>query len=358
MTLVSPCALGSRGLAGRRLDSSRATTTTTTTTRRRPASCSAWRAWSVSGRRRGEASSGGGEGRSRGLPGGRQIERDLETDRTGGGGGKLPPPRSLRVSFSGDDGDPQDHIPFGYGSFLALVLLVAKCLVCYCTEDVETAFMSIDLGFLTFLGWLCLFAFRAPSMAALHPFLIELGSAVIMEEMVFSMLLVNKIKPDLDYKVTKDFLVHHVSSAIMGWLALYFCTRALGTGFVAVGVIGTEVTTFLPVAFRESVRSKKISSDKRISAFLGVVFPAAFCWRTYWSSKMWLRLLKVGRSYLATSPVLANQVLWRIGELSVATVVGCNWVWTHRILKGSMKVAMRRSRGQKSDDQYFQKEIE
>ena len=60
-----------------------------------------------------------------------------------------------------------------------------------------------------------------------------------MEEMVFSMVVVNKIKPELKHKVTKDFLVHHIASAIMGWLALYFCTRAPGTGPVGVGVVGT-----------------------------------------------------------------------------------------------------------------------
>jgi len=237
-----------------------------------------------------------------------------------------------------------------------MVLLVSKCLVCWCTEDPETAFMSIDLGFLTFLGWLCFFAFASPSMSVLHPFLIELGSAVIVEEMVFSMVLVNRIRPEVGHKVTKDFLVHHIASMTMGWLALYFCHRAPGTGPVGVGVVATEITTFLPVAFRESVRSKKVSK-KDVSAVLGVLFPLAFCWRSYWSSKMWIRLLGVGRNYVATAPGLANTVLWRTGEVSVLTVVCSNFAWTYRILKGSLKVVMRK-RGEKFDQQHFQKEIE
>jgi len=302
-------------------------------------------------------------GRSKsGGQGSRESSRDAARLETGGGG-KLPPPRVLKVSFSGDDSDgsgkdSQSFIPLGYATFLAFVLLVSKCLVCWCTNDVETAFMSIDLGFLSFLGWLCLFAFRAPSMAVLHPFLIELGSAIILEEMIFSMFAVNRIKPELNYKVTKDFLVHHIASVIMGYLALYFCTRAPGTGFVGVGVVGTEVTTFLPVAFRESVRSKKVSTNKKISVVLGTLFPLAFCWRSYWSSKMWLRLVEVGRRYIAMSPTLANQVLWRAGEVSVGTVVLCNFAWTYRIARGSMKVAMSKIRGKKIDQQHLQKEIE
>merc|ERR1719263_2067151 len=192
-------------------------------------------------------------------------------------------------------------------------------------------------------------------MSVLHPFLIELGSAVIMEEMVCSMVVVNKIKPDLNHKVTKDFLVHHIASSIMGWLALYFCSRAPGTGFVGVGVVGTEVTTFLPVAFRESVRSKKISR-RGISSVLGVVFPLAFCWRTYWSSKMWLQLLSVGRAYIATNPHLLNQIMWRAGEVSVFTVVCSNFVWTYRILRGSINVVVKRLSGKKLENKFYQKE--
>jgi len=112
----------------------------------------------------------------------------------------------------------------------------------------------------------------------------------------------------------------------------------------------------LPVAFRESVRSKKVSK-KDVSAVLGVLFPLAFCWRSYWSSKMWIRLLGVGRNYVATAPGLANTVLWRTGEVSVLTVVCSNFAWTYRILKGSLKVVMRK-RGEKFDQQHFQKEIE
>lgn len=282
----------------------------------------------------------------------------------------MPPPRVSRVGFSGDgdggDGgnnsnssNPQDYIPVGFASFLAAVLLVSKVLVCWCTNDAETAFMSIDLGFLSFLGWLCLFAFRSAPMAVLHPFLIELGSAVILEEMLFSMVLVNKVKPELNHKWTKDFLVHHVASAIMGWLALYFTLngRAPGCGFVGVGVIGTEVTTFLPVAFREAVRSKKVSKAQ-ISSVLGVLFPLAFCWRTYWSSKMFVRLLGVGSNYIATKqPNMVNYCLWRLGEASVFTVVCSNVAWTYRIAKGSLSVVKKKLTGKKIDNN-FQKEIQ
>ena len=180
----------------------------------------------------------------------RDLSCFMEPSTECGGGGRLPPPRVLKVSFRGDGDEDQntggtgskrsgDYIPLGYGCFLAMVLLVSKCLVCWCTEDPETAFMSIDLGFLTFLGWLCFFAFASPSMSVLHPFLIELGSAVIVEEMVFSMVLVNRIRPEVGHKVTKDFLVHHIASMTMGWLALYFCHRAPGTGPVGVGVVAT-----------------------------------------------------------------------------------------------------------------------
>ena len=313
--------------------------------------------------------SGGGGGLSFSLSKG---EPRLQLD--GGGGGKLPPPSASRVTFGGDgDGDggdgqggnqnssnPQHYIPVGFASFLAAVLLVSKVLVVWCTNDAETAFMSIDLGFLTFLGWICLFAFRSTPMAVLHPFLIELGSAVILEEMLFSMVLVNKIKPDLNHKWTKDFLVHHVASAIMGWLALYFTLngRAPGTGFVGVGIIGTEVTTFLPVAFREAVRSKKISKAQ-VSSVLGVLFPLAFCWRTYWSSKLWVRLLGVGRNYIATKqPNLLNLALWRLGEASVLTVVCSNVVWTCRIAKGSLGVVKKKLTGKKLSQSQFQKEIQ
>merc|ERR1712078_558719 len=121
-----------------------------------------------------------------------------------------------------------------------------------------------------------------------------------------------------------------------------------GTGFVGVGIIGTEVTTFLPVAFREAVRSKKISKAQ-VSSVLGVLFPLAFCWRTYWSSKLWVRLLGVGRNYIATKqPNLLNLALWRLGEASVLTVVCSNVVWTCRIAKGSLGVVKKKLTGKKT----------
>ena len=104
------------------------------------------------------------------------------------------------------------------------------------------------------------------------------------------------------------------------------------------------------------MRSKKISVNKNVSAVLGVLFPLAFCWRTYWSSKMWLQLLQVGKNYIAMNPVLANQVLWRAGEVSVLTVVCSNFVWTYRILRGSLKVVMKKNKGKTLPS--FQKEIE
>ncbi len=123
--------------------------------------------------------------------------------------------------------------------------------------------------------------------------------------------------------------------------------------------MGTEVTTFLPVAFRESVRSRKVSTDKNVSAVLGALFPLAFCWRTYWSGSLWLRLLGVGHNYYATlAPSLANRLLWRAGEASVFTVVGSNVVWTCRILRGSLKVVMKNISGKNLDQKHFQKEIE
>ena len=70
----------------------------------------------------------------------RDLSCFMEPSTECGGGGRLPPPRVLKVSFSGDGDEDQntggtgskrsgDYIPLGYGCFLAMVLLVSKCLV-------------------------------------------------------------------------------------------------------------------------------------------------------------------------------------------------------------------------------------
>jgi len=218
--------------------------------------------------------------------------------------------------------------------------------------------MCVDLGYLTLLGWLNMLAYFIKALEPLHGFLLEAALAVIVEEMIFTGFVVNRVKPGLDHKWTKDFLVHHIASAVMGLAAVMFFKQAPGMGRVAVGLVGTEITTFLPVSFRESVRSRRLKEDGRISLVLGILFPAAFIGRTLWSGYMFKQLLPIGEGLIRSfGSSVAHKVVFRVGELGVFTVFCSNAVWTYRILRGSVVALLAKKGGKKLDDDHFNKEI-
>ena len=88
---------------------------------------------------------------------------------------------------------------------------------------------------------------------------------------------------DPQYCLTTDLLVHHIATLATG----VFCLKAggphrpFGRGrFLVQGcrLAATEMTTALPVAFRQALRNKKFKGPKRY-VFVAVM-PAAFIWRT------------------------------------------------------------------------------
>lgn len=201
---------------------------------------------------------------------------------------------------------------------------------------------------MTTFGWLCVAAYTMPAAAAapLHGFLIELGISCIAAEVIFSGLVVNRVVPSLSHKMTKDFIVHHAASLVAGFACLYFhrTLPGMGLGRLGSGLCATEITTFLPVSFRASVRSKRITRDAKVSTVIGLLFPIAFMWRSYWSARVCLEIARTGRAYMAAGAApwgglaLAERVAFHCGEAAVAVIAGCNVNWTLRIVQGTLKV--------------------
>jgi hypothetical protein len=224
----------------------------------------------------------------------------------------------------------------------ALFILVAKSLVCWCSEDPKAAATNIDLGFLTAMSLLALASLQATPLGALRMPLLQLTLAHIVLEMLFYGVLLNRIDPSAQYKMAPEMWLHHAAVALGGAHILAAVARLPGAAaFVWVGtqLIVTEVTTCLPVAFHQAVKNKRLRGPR--SAVLGLLFPSAFVLRVFWSSRVvW--------NYAAVVTAVGGPAavpLWWVSGAASTIILGLNTFWTWKIVSGGIKaVAKRRGR--------------
>jgi hypothetical protein len=135
--------------------------------------------------------------------------------------------------------------------------------------------------------------------------------------------------------------LHHIAVAIGGvhTVALLALPGFGVFGWVGTQLIVTELTTFLPVAFHQALKNRRMTGAR--SVVLGVCFPAAFALRCVLSAQ-------VLRNYwgLATAFGLSNVPFWWLSAGCSATILGLNTLWTGKILwGGARQIVKRRARG-------------
>lgn len=275
----------------------------------------------------------------------------------GGGSSPLPPA----------DG-PAWHSGRGYAWAAALFILAAKSLVCWCADDPKAAATALDLGVLLTVALLAWASLTPTPLGALRLLLLELtlgalshpfpniypipnshppshlGSnrrlaAHICLEMLFYGVLLHLIDPTSNYQMAPEMWLHHVAVAI-GGLHIVFVLAPLGGGvftWLGAQLIVTEVTTFLPVAFHNALKSKRMRGAR--SVVLGVLMPAAFCLRVVLSGRV---LANFALALQAVGP--AAVPMWPVAGVACATILGLNCFWLYRIVAGSAKAVNKMRR--------------
>jgi len=246
----------------------------------------------------------------------------------GGGGGRAP----------GDGSDGGQVRSYAWTWLAALLLLAAKSLVCWCSEDPKAAATNIDLGFLTAMALLAAASLGASPLGALRMPLLQLTLAHICLEMGFYGVLLNAIDPSAAYRMSPEMWLHHAAVALGGVHTLAVCAR-IGSGvfiWVATQLIVTEITTFLPVAFHQAVKNRRMKGAR--SVVLGVLFPSAFVLRMVLSARV---LLNYASAVRAVGGVAAVPLWWVSGTTS-AVIVALNAFWTCKILAGGAKAMLKK----------------
>ena len=244
----------------------------------------------------------------------------------GGGGGE-----------SSREGDEARSYAWAWAA--ALFILVAKSLVCWCSEDPKAAATNIDLGFLTAMSLLALASLQATPLGALRMPLVQLTLAHIVLEMLFYGFLLNRIDPSAKYKMAPEMWLHHAAVALGGGHILAVAARLPGAAaFVWVGtqLIVTEVTTCLPVAFHQAVKNKRLRGPR--SVVLGLLFPSAFVLRVFWSSRVVWNYAAVVTAVGGTAAV----PLWWVSGAASTIILGLNTFWTWKIVSGGIKAVAKR----------------
>ena len=260
--------------------------------------------------------------------------------RPGGGGG-----RGGGGGGGGDGGDEASDGGAGrsysplYAFASAFFLLLAKSLVCWCSEDPKAAATNIDLGFLTAMALLAWASLSASPLGALRLLLVQLTVAHIILEMAFYGVLLNVIDPAAGYKMAPAMWLHHIAVALGGAHTL-LVTAPLGGGvffWVGAQLIITEITTCLPVAFHQALKNRRMTGPR--SVVLGTLMPAAFLLRCVLS-------FRVLHNYLAVTAALgggaAVPFFW-ISSGCAATIFGLNLYWSSKIISGGL-AAVRKKR--------------
>eukprot|EP00958_Prasinococcus_capsulatus_P017649 scaffold2004_cov420-Prasinococcus_capsulatus_cf.AAC.14 len=272
----------------------------------------------------GGAGGGTGNGNSRG---------------SGGGGGD-------------DDGYPEDqnenvHLDrwkppwrdYFIGFVVTTTVFLSKSLVCWCAGNSELAAVAIDLGFLCFLGPVAWFTRNGPYQSFRH-----IVCAIMLMQMVYEclfngVLLKHVIDNNTTYRgMDAAMWAHHLGTISAG----IFCCF-LGKGqFYKIGgyLIAVEVTTALPVAFRNAIQSRKLKGNRSIA--LGIGMPLAFIWRSGMCILGYRRFLvlcqKIGH---------ASIPYWWMGGGGIGVVCLTNFYWTYKVIQGVCKQLGKRKKATK-----------
>ena len=230
----------------------------------------------------------------------------------------------------------------------AVFILLAKCIVCWCSEDPKAAATNIDLGFLTAMSLLAMASLQATPLGALRMPLVQLTLAHIVLEMFFYGFLLNRIDPSAHYKMAPEMWLHHIAIAAGGAHILACAARLPGAAaFVWVGtqLIVTEITTCLPVAFHQAVKNKRLKGPR--SAVLGLLFPSAFVLRVFWSGRVvW--------NYAAVVAAIGGPTavpFWWISGAASTVILGLNTYWTWKIVSGGIKAVAKKRAAKRGPDE-------
>ena len=243
----------------------------------------------------------------------------------GGGSGGPPPPEGWPVSR-------------GFAWAAALFFMAAKSLVCWCSVDPKAAATNIDLGFLLGMALLACASLTPSPLAALRPLLIQLTLGHITLEMAFYGVILNVIDPAANYKMSPEMWLHHIAVAVGGahTVALMAQPAFSALSWVGTQLIVTEITTFLPVAFHQAIKNKRMTGYRSVA--LGVLFPSAFALRCVMSARVFTNYMAVVKALGGTAAV---PYWWVSGGCSV-TILGLNLFWTAKILYGGVRQVMKR----------------
>lgn len=160
--------------------------------------------------------------------------------------------------------------------------------------------------------------------------------------MLFYGVLLPLIDPAAEYRMAPEMWLHHVASVLGGLTAAALAAGAGGSVFAWLGaqMVVTEITTFLPVAFHQALKSRRMRGAR--SVVLGVLMPLAFGLRVVLSARVVVNLL------LAVNALggAASVPLWclPLGLSTSATILGLNVYWLGKILAGSGRAVLKQRR--------------
>jgi len=213
------------------------------------------------------------------------------------------------------------------GIAAALLFVLSKALVCYCSDDIESCAAGIDLGCVLTMGAFALASRRNPDLASMRPLLIETAVAHLFFEMVYNGNFLPKLDPKTRYRMRTDMYIHHISSVLAG----IWCFRTPMFHSHGVDLLITECTTGLPMAFRQALISRKLK--KRQGKILAAMMPLAFTWRCYWNIDILRRFLKEISSPEGQELAKMAPGYW-IPTIGLLCISGCNTWWLSRIIRG------------------------
>jgi len=228
---------------------------------------------------------------------------------------------------------------------MSLMLLLSKALVVWCAEDTELATAAMDLGFLLFVGPFAIVSVLNPFAAGMHQIICEVViTHLVIGEVLSNAVVLPLIDRQTSYNLSWDMWVHHFAGAASGLACL-----VLGRGTPELLTLGarlatTELTTALPVGFRQAMRNRKLNGGR--SAAFAVMLPAAFTWRTVYSFQIFQKSVP-----LILNPDIALPILKFPATGCVFAIVCCNAYWTSKIFRGALKLATKKL-SQRERDSY------
>lgn len=230
---------------------------------------------------------------------------------------------------------------------MSLMLLLAKALVVWCAQDTELATAAIDLGFLLFVGPFAIASVLNPFARGMHQIICEVVlTHLVIGEILSNAVVLPLIDRQTSYILSWDMWVHHIGGALSGLACLIIGRTTPQVLTLGARLAMTEVTTALPVAFRQAMRNRKLNGGR--SAAFAVMLPVAFTWRTVYSFMIFKKAVPLIMNPSSALPLLKFPALG-----CLFAIVCCNTFWTSKIYRGALKLATRKL-SQKERDQYAQ----